>query len=673
MKLKADLLELENYIPWTAVCSSWGARRTAWARRTQECHDAQAVGKQLSALEAAIIEGAFEPEWRRAVSSEWRQELLEETNAERVRDLLREMEDHLLWLRFAKWPLLCDAFKGLLAPPLGSRLRECDAAMRSANTVGEQGLTIKHIQAKINTFQYSDVNGLAADLFTFVAASPSAASLESEIRAGLDLDPALPETEDEAEKTMEEETALSACSSPPGGHDEGPDAEFDLHEEVRLAGAKRSRVVEKEARFEQFKKQQRLHPEYAGIYADAFLSTPQEMKHFQELLVFKEEACQSGLMGVLQIEPHTTMRDLRQMLQDELGMLNDREEELVLSRSVYTAGTAAEHGQIGPTSRDQERHPVLPIVLTQNHKLVYPFFPLAAHVLIVDRPERLSGDAPRCLSTSTGGREDERLLCHDVSRGHERQPIPVYNRVDGEPSPGDFTYVTHCVVSEGLRLLLGGPMRDPWTCPMAGNNTAAGTNGLAYDSESRLIHPPHTVDSVYECSLLSMCNVDCRNRLVQLGPRYRLEVFGCGGGDGRFSKGWGVRSPDMVPRGSFVCEYIGEYISDDEAESRGIRYDQQKMSRLMDVVGDGKDVVRMCIDATKFSNLGRFLNHSCDPNCFKQRVFCDHKSRLPRIAFFALRDIPPYEELCYDYGYTDVPGKTMPCLCGAKGCKKLLY
>ena len=58
---------------------------------------------------------------------------------------------------------------------------------------------------------------------------------------------------------------------------------------------------------------------------------------------------------------------------------------------------------------------------------------------------------------------------------------------------------------------------------------------------------------------------------------------------------------------------------------------------------------------------------------FKQRVFCDHNSRLPRIAFFAARDILPFEELCYDYGYADVPGKTLPCLCGARNCKKLLY
>ena len=45
--------------------------------------------------------------------------------------------------------------------------------------------------------------------------------------------------------------------------------------------------------------------------------------------------------------------------------------------------------------------------------------------------------------------------------------------------------------------------------------------------------------------------------------------------------------------------------------------------------------------------------------------------RVP--AFFSLRDIEPLEELTYDYGYADVPGKTVPCLCGAVKCQKLLY
>jgi len=267
----------------------------------------------------------------------------------------------------------------------------------------------------------------------------------------------------------------------------------------------------------------------------------------------------------------------------------------------------------------------------------------------------------------------ESILFMDVSRGHERQPIPIFNGADDDPAPNDFTYVTECVVNEGLRLLLGGPQRDAACCPYLLAAEGGEPEHLAYDDNSKFLHPPHTIDSVYECTLASGCGLECKNRLVQRGPTVRLEVIRCHGRDGKFVKGWGVRSPDVIARGSFICEYIGEYISDDEAESRGIRYDNQKMSRLMDVVGDGKDVVRMCIDATKFSNLGRFLHHSCDPNVFKQRVFCDHSSRLPRVAFFALRDIPPLEELAYDYGYADVPGKTMPCLCGATNCKKLLY
>jgi len=32
--------------------------------------------------------------------------------------------------------------------------------------------------------------------------------------------------------------------------------------------------------------------------------------------------------------------------------------------------------------------------------------------------------------------------------------------------------------------------------------------------------------------------------------------------------GWGVRSLAEIPKGSFVCEYTGELISDTEADAR---------------------------------------------------------------------------------------------------------
>jgi hypothetical protein len=126
-------------------------------------------------------------------------------------------------------------------------------------------------------------------------------------------------------------------------------------------------------------------------------------------------------------------------------------------------------------------------------------------------------------------RPNERLLCIDVSRGHERQVIPVFNGADEEPAPSDFTYITQCVVSEGLRLLLGGPLQPPWPCMVAGGED------LAY-ADNRIRHAGDTVDSVYECNLMSKCGIDCKNRVVQLGPTYRLEVFRCSFGESHFHK-----------------------------------------------------------------------------------------------------------------------------------------
>jgi hypothetical protein len=37
-------------------------------------------------------------------------------------------------------------------------------------------------------------------------------------------------------------------------------------------------------------------------------------------------------------------------------------------------------------------------------------------------------------------------------------------------------------------------------------------------------------------------------------------------------QGWGVRAAEAIPRGTFVCEYIGEVLNDKEANERGKRY-----------------------------------------------------------------------------------------------------
>ncbi|KAF6202215.1 hypothetical protein GE061_004613 [Apolygus lucorum] len=81
------------------------------------------------------------------------------------------------------------------------------------------------------------------------------------------------------------------------------------------------------------------------------------------------------------------------------------------------------------------------------------------------------------------------------------------------------------------------------------------------------------------------------------------------------------------------------------------------------------------MDAKIAGNIGRYFNHSCNPNIFVQNVYVDtHDLRFPWVAFFALRHIPAGSELTWDYGYKigSVPGKVLYCYCGSHNCRKRL-
>lgn len=78
------------------------------------------------------------------------------------------------------------------------------------------------------------------------------------------------------------------------------------------------------------------------------------------------------------------------------------------------------------------------------------------------------------------------------------------------------------------------------------------------------------------------------------------------------------------------------------------------------------------LDARLAGNIGRFLNHSCEPNTFVQNIFIEsHDLRFPVVALFSKRAIKAQEEIAWDYGYQmgSVPGRTLFCNCGAKTCK----
>ena len=75
-------------------------------------------------------------------------------------------------------------------------------------------------------------------------------------------------------------------------------------------------------------------------------------------------------------------------------------------------------------------------------------------------------------------------------------------------------------------------------------------------------------------------------------------------------------------------------------------------------------VIRLSDDLAIDGNAGgdetAFINHSCEPNAFMRIVPGE------KVAFFALRDISPGEEITIDYRDPDHPAT---CRCGASQCR----
>lgn len=95
----------------------------------------------------------------------------------------------------------------------------------------------------------------------------------------------------------------------------------------------------------------------------------------------------------------------------------------------------------------------------------------------------------------------------------------------------------------------------------------------------------------------------------------------------------------------------------------------QQFRRLHALLGEVSDYT---LDARMQGNIGRFFNHSCDPNSMVQNVFIEtHDLRFPVVAFFTKRDLKADDEITWDYNYKidSIAGRKIICNCGAANCK----
>ncbi|XP_022063885.2 histone-lysine N-methyltransferase EHMT1 isoform X1 [Acanthochromis polyacanthus] len=270
----------------------------------------------------------------------------------------------------------------------------------------------------------------------------------------------------------------------------------------------------------------------------------------------------------------------------------------------------------------------------------------------------------RDAKNSRHSQAGEKLLHSDIALGQERVPIPCVNAVDSEPYPEDYKYIPENCVTSPMNIDRNITHLQYCICKEDCSASICMCGQLSlrcwYDKTGCLLpefcreEPP----LIFECNHACSCWRTCKNRVVQNGLRTRLQLFRTS------KKGWGVRTLQDIPQGTFICEYVGEIISEAEAEMR------QNDAYLFSL--DDKPQDMYCIDARFYGNISRFLNHMCEPNLFACRVFTTHQDlRFPHIAFFASENIKAGEELGFNYGdhFWEVKSKTFSCECGSSKCK----
>ncbi|GAB4841259.1 hypothetical protein Ancab_021991 [Ancistrocladus abbreviatus] len=336
--------------------------------------------------------------------------------------------------------------------------------------------------------------------------------------------------------------------------------------------------------------------------------------------------------------------------------------------------------------------------------------------IVVVHQHKFNPDAIRCLHD-----------VHDITRGEEKVKVPLLLDSNSELLPS-FHYIPQNAVSENAYVNLSlaqigdedccstccgdcFPLATPCAC------TSRNGGGFAYTSDGlvkeefleeciSIVRNPqkHRVNYCEDCPLERCKNEDvlepckghlerkfikecwskcgcskhCGNRVVQRGITFKFQVFLTPEG-----KGWGLRTLEDLPKGAFVCEYVGEILTIKELYRRVLRRsfsEKTSYAVLLDADwGSGvlKDEQTLCLDATSYGNVARFLNHRClDANLIHIPVEVDTPNHLYyHVAFFTARKVDALEELTWDYGIDfddpDDDFKAFRCLCGSSFCQNM--
>ncbi|KAI0429212.1 hypothetical protein F5Y09DRAFT_265659 [Xylaria sp. FL1042] len=151
------------------------------------------------------------------------------------------------------------------------------------------------------------------------------------------------------------------------------------------------------------------------------------------------------------------------------------------------------------------------------------------------------------------------------------------------------------------------------------------------------------------------CGNECQNQRFQRKQYANVSVIKTE------KKGFGLRANTDIQAHEFIFEYIGEVINEPTFRRRAIQYDKEGIRHFYFMSLTKNEFV----DATKKGNLGRFCNHSCNPNCYVDKWVVGNKLRM---GIFAGRRIQLGEELVFNYNVDRYGADPQPCYCGEPNC-----
>lgn len=174
---------------------------------------------------------------------------------------------------------------------------------------------------------------------------------------------------------------------------------------------------------------------------------------------------------------------------------------------------------------------------------------------------------------------------------------------------------------------------------------------MACGEDSDCINRATKIECVGDCG----CGPECQNQRFQRQEWADVAVIKTE------KKGYGLRAETDLRPHQFIFEYVGEVITEAQFRRRMRLYDEENIKHFYFMSLNKGEFV----DATKKGNLGRFCNHSCNPNCYVDKWVVGEKLRM---GIFAERHIEAGEELAFNYNVDRYGAEPQPCYCGEPNC-----